>query len=214
MDQPQRLSSNELARAHRAKAIAFSLAGSHYRALYYFVEALECVEKDTVLLGTILRDFGMSELRFTLTDRMSRGERRFHLNKAESTFTESVRYLKESTDAAGILELAVTESFIGWLMLIRGDRTAARAKMDSQRLTIEQGGNPVYLLNFEMSYIRTVSRRERQAVKDRIVPLIDETGDLRRYDELRLIMIGGDRLYRFVACRPLIIQIAKQLLRK
>jgi len=58
-----------------------------------------------------------------------------------------------------------------------------------------------------MWLIRAVDRPARPLLRDRIVKLIEQTGQTSRTAELRLIMIGGDKLYSFVRNRPWIITL-------
>lgn len=215
MSQPQSTSNDSLARDTFKKAVQLSADGYYFASLRYFTEAQEFAKDNKKLLGTILRESGMAELLYCTTHRVGRKELQWRLTRVDDTFNRSLELLSEDQpdelelSIQDKLERATTESFIARLTLIQGMPILARSAMNRVRFTIEANAILSELLNFEMWYLRTVPRRDRQEVKSRVVPLIEQTEDVPRYDELRLIMMGGDRLLRFVTLRPWIMPIIK-----
>ena len=191
------------------KAIQLNANGQYFASLLYFTEAQELAKDNKKLLGTILRASGMAELLYCTTHRVGRKELRWRIARVDDTFRRSLELLSE--DQPDELERATTESFIARLLLVQGIPALARSAMNRVRSTIEANTVPIELLSFEMWYLRTVPRRDRQEVKSRVVRLIEQTDDIPRYDELRLIMIGGDRLLRFVTLLPWFMPIIKWL---
>lgn len=209
MSHLQSTSSDTSARDAVTKAIQLNANGQYFASLLYFTEAQELAKDNKKLLGTILRASGMAELLYCTTHRVGRKELQWRIARVDDTFHRSLELLSE--DQPDELERATTESFIARLLLVQGMPSRARYAMNRVRSTIEANAVPIELLSFEMWYLRTVPRRNRQEVKSRVVPLIKQTEDFPRYDELRLIMIGGDRLLRFVTLRPWVVPIIKWL---
>ena len=209
MSHLQSTSNETLARDAVKKATQLNADGQYFASLLYFTEAQELAKDNKKLLGTILRESGMAELQYCTTHRVGQKELKWRLTRVDDTFNRSLELLSEAQPDE--LERVTTESFIARLLLVQGMPTLARYAMNRLRPTIEAEEVPSELLSFEMWYLRTVPRRDRKEVRSRVVPLIEQTKDFPRYDELRLIMIGGDRLLRFVTLRPWIMPIIKWL---
>ncbi|MEO6110114.1 MAG: hypothetical protein ABIP50_03845 [Candidatus Saccharimonadales bacterium] len=101
-------------------------------------------------------------------------------------------------------ELAITKAYIGRLHLLERLYEPAAKKMREARDELE-GFTPVnytYVLNVDIALMRAVPKSERAAVRDHALPLIELTGQTSRYREIKVIMLGGDRLYRIVQRVP------------
>ena len=217
MSHLQSTSNDTLARDAIKKAKQLNADGQYFASLLYFTEAQELAKDNKKLLGTILRDGGMAELQYCTTHRVGQKELKWRFTRVDDTFNRSLELLSEAQpdelelSIQDKLERATTESFIARLLLVQGMPTLARYAMNRLRPTIEAEEVPSELLSFEMWYLRTVPRRDRKEVRSRVVLLIEQTKDFPRYDELLLIMIGGDRLLRFVTLRPWVMPIIKWL---
>lgn len=101
-------------------------------------------------------------------------------------------------------EAWVTAGFMGRVELVAGSRFNAEKALRNADQELRQipMRNRDYVLNNKMWLLRAVSRKERRAMEPEILDLIEKTGQHRRNDELRLIMLGGDGLYRFVRALP------------
>jgi|GEM_PF-1723128 len=116
-----------------------------------------------------------------------------------------LRRCHEGLQILGLHEEAwVTAGFMGRVELVAGSRfNAEKALRDADKeLRKTLTPNYDYILDNMMWLVRAVPRKERLAMKADILNLIGKTGQDRRYDELRLIMLGGDGLYRFVRALP------------
>jgi len=198
----------EEATALQMMSIAYSMDRDHRSARNASEAALKLVEHDPTTSGRITRDAGMILIRHGVND--SRPLMRpFLFSQAGMLFEKSTAFLGE--EPGNELEIAVTVGFVGRLQLAMKKRLAAQKIMEGADDTIRNGYNRDYELNNLMWLIRAVPITERSALKARILPLIKQTGQTRRYDELRLIMIGGDLLYRFVDKRPWIPQLIRKV---
>jgi len=178
-------------------SVAYSLDGKPDLAKRYSSKAIMLAGDDDALVGRILRDAGMAYLRQAI--HMPRGKKRDTLLiEADEDFSNSYTLLTRSSDNR--LEAAVTYGFMGRHRLIVGETEDAYRHFTAADKTLRGGSNPDYELNNLIWLLRAdLSYSERWKYrKERILPLIQLTGQTRRYDELRLIMIGGDPLYRFV----------------
>ena len=201
--------SNE-ARAFQMMSVAYSLDGQPEMAERFAGKALGLAKDDDALAGRILRDAGMALLRqaIHLPDCEQRDKL---LTDADENFSTSYMLLTRFPDNS--LEAAVTLGFMGRHRLIVGENKTAREYLIDADKVLRDGPNRDYELNNLMWLLRAkVPYWERRAYrKARIIPLIEETGQTRRHDELRLIVIGGDRLYRFVERNRWIQDLVRQL---
>ena len=198
------------AQATQMMSVAYSLDGQHEKAKRFATKALTLAGDDNALAGRILRDAGMALLR--QASKLDVGKERDKLLvDADEDFSSSYVLLTRSTDTR--LEAAVTYGFMGRHRLIIGDYESAYKHLHDADKVLRDGPNPGYELNNLMWLLRAnLPYQERRAYrKARIIPLIKETGQTRRYDELWLIVVGGDSLYRFVERNEWIQKLVQRL---
>lgn len=119
-----------------------------------------------------------------------------HLEEANELLLESWEILSRLGEFE---KAAISQSYLGRVELLRGDYRAATLIFDQMddELTSEESPNPTYLLNLRMWRLRaTQNKDERKLLLDDILPLIEQTGQTSRYLEIKIIMLGGERLYR------------------
>jgi len=190
--------------------IAQSMAGQHHAARETGQKALELPIKD-LLRGTIVRDINLARLRYavTVTDP----------NQQAIEFTEAAKGFRESIalhrkDPANALEMHVTYGCLGRALDLMGRRDEAYDEMTQSYPYVAAGDNLVYELNFICEFLPVI---ERSGLKTKLykrgLELIELTGHTRRTNELRLIMFGGNAMYRFVRRHPEIIQFAGKVAR-
>jgi len=197
------------ARALQMMSVAYSLDGQLEMSKRFANKALVLAKNDHTLTGRILRDTGMALLRHAA--HLPKGKQRDKLLvDADEAFSTSYLLLTTSGDD---LEAAVTYGFMGRHRLVVGEYKRAHEHFVAADKVLRDGPNRDYELNNLMWLLRAkVPYWERRAYrKARIIPLIQETGQTRRYDELRLIVIGGDALYRFVERNGWIQRLVQQL---
>jgi len=182
---------DQQATALNLKAIALSLLGRYAMSQDTSNEALQYASNNPTLAGKIKRDEGMSLLRYAST----RIFPRVHVSaEVAMLLKESIKLLSFDGDN---LELAVSHGYMGRQMLVIGKQARARQYMRQADAIIRLGDNRDYELNNLMWLIRA-DPLHRQTLRSRIIRLIEQTGQTRRNDELRLIMLGGNTLYRIV----------------
>ena len=193
------------AEAHQMRSIALSLAGKHEESILAADEARKQAVGNDLLLGRIIRDANMARLRYALSLRLSDKRRAPLIALATIGFFESTQVL--SKDPEHQFEKFVSIGFTGRAYFATGRLSEATSEMYRCDHYMQLGDNRTYELNNLMWLIRAVDRPARPLLRDRIVKLIEQTGQTSRTAELRLIMIGGDKLYSFVRNRPWIITL-------
>ncbi|MFZ3009627.1 MAG: hypothetical protein WA030_01245 [Candidatus Microsaccharimonas sp.] len=134
-----------------------------------------------------------------------------HLEDANELLLESWEILSRLEQFE---KAAVSQSYLGRIELLRGDYRTATLIFDQMddEITSEDSPDLTYLLNLRMWRLRaTTDKAERRLLLEDILPLIKKTGQTSRSLEIKVIMFGGERLYRVLQWIPAPIE---RLIRK
>jgi hypothetical protein len=203
----------EEAGALQMKSIAHSLNGEDQRAGEEFASAMRLVRNDPAHTARIMRDSNMALLRIAMRMKPRSKKRAEILQRVEAGFSYSYGVLDGLIGQN--VEAMASLGFLGRVALIKGDRFRARQLMQQAHAGLRgKDGNPVYARNNLMWLIRVVPPSEREELRRQIMQLIEHPETDRQVSELKLIMLGGDRLYMFVYRRTWVQCIIHKLRRK
>lgn len=181
----------QAARALQWRGITYRLSGKYVDAIDSLEEALARVDERSLQAGLINRDLGMVYVDLV---------QRYKDNGDSSTARAARLHLENSQtilrEVGLSIEEAATLGFIGRLHYIIGEKLPAAVAMKRADQILKKSDNPAYELNNLIWLMRVVPRSERVELNRRALKLVQETGQTRRLKELKLLMLGGDRLYR------------------
>lgn len=190
--------------AQQQLGLAYTKAGKLKKA----EQALNCAAIDAIVLGNEVQDADIKRDRAWVylmqyqRNPLARFVGKELLEEANDLLLESWKTLSD----LGYNEKAtVSQSYLGRIELLRGDYRTATIILDDVEDEIVSGEspNPTYLLNLRMWRLRaTADKAERTLLLEDILPLIAETGQTSRYLEIKVIMFGGERLYRVLQWIP------------
>lgn len=190
----------KMAETLHMQGIALSRAGELKGAETVFEFALVFADAldDEVFMYRLMRDIGMAYLDAYMRNPV---KGLFFLRQAERLLYRSESGLRHLDE---LVESHVSLGFIGRYELIMGSPVMARTMFATAHEFLSTMPNPNldYILNNLMWYLRVMTRSERRQCEDFVLELIVDTGQTRRYAELRVIMIGGDFLYRATRLVP------------
>lgn len=203
----------EQAQAVQLASIALSVSGQLQEAEALNAVALGLADGDPILTARILRDSAMVTLRIASRSRNTSSKQAF-VRLASATLNQSIALLRGSEHQ---VERTISLSYRGRYQLLFGESQDAALILRLADETLCSSNNRTYELNNLMWLLRAVPRKERSELRNRIMPLIAQTGQTRRYNQIPLIMLGGNRLYTFVEQRAwvqaLIIKIITRIKR-
>jgi len=179
----------EQASALQNKGIALRLANDLLgsESALQGARAIAVATEDFELVGRIERDIGM-----TILDRATMTEDRGQFADAEMWFDESWKKLKVIKP----LEAAMTIGFIGRSFFCRGERSDAIALLVIAHKALT-GKHDVYELN-NLIWLARASVFYRWRFAPRFLHLVSQTDHTRRNKEYLVLLVGGNRLYKFL----------------
>lgn len=193
----------QTARALHAMGATHRLGGNTKSALRELKSALDCLDERSGQAGFVHRDLGLTfaqmfepylGMKKTVFDRAYG----YCHAKAYEHFEKSFLILEKAHLPA---EAAVALAFIGRLAFATGNKVRARIDLQKAVATFQGHGQTECELDTLSWLMRAAPKKERSSLHRRAKQLMRQTGQTNRRREFRLLKLGGDRLYRFVA-RP------------
>lgn len=170
------------------KASALQMQGVTQRLLGELDASMETFELafattyDTVLKARITRDLGMTYL--------DQGKLRLAGEASLVSYTTLTSYHE-------LVEAAMSRGFQGRVALLSRSREMAIKLLREADKVLTSGNNRDYEVN-NLIWLMRASHLVRFTGLPRALHLVKQTGQSRRRKELVVIVIGGDRLYRFL----------------
>ncbi|MFY9228489.1 MAG: hypothetical protein WAO28_04175 [Candidatus Microsaccharimonas sp.] len=190
--------------AQQQLGLAYTKAGKLKKA----EQALNCAAIDAIVLGNEVQDADIKRDRAWVylmryqRNPLARFIGKEHLEEANDLLLESWEILSRLDEFE---KAAVSQSYLGRIQVLASNFRTATIILDDMEDEIVSGEspNPTYLLNLRMWRLRaTQNKAERRLLLQDILPLIEQTGQTSRYLEIKVIMFGGERLYRVLQWIP------------